>query len=408
MSISNHDLDPDLKLKDGVDHDVSEVPIPRAHPPIVFSSPKAFTHSFAARWKSVWTRSFILSLLAGQVVSLCITCTNVTTTELVNRGWTLSTTQGFFTYFTLFIVYTPYTIYQYGWKGWGKVILHDGWKYIILAASDVEGNFLVIKAYQYTDLLSCMLLDAWAIPICLFFSWLYMRTRYHWTQLLGVFICIGGLGMLVGSDELTGKSWQAVSKGKGDAFMIAGATLYGFTNATEEFFVRKRPLYEVVGQLGMWGLIINGIQSSALEWKGMKEVPWTGDIIGLLMAFTAAMLILYTVAPLLYRMASSAYFNLSLLSSDFYGLLFGLFLFHYRPYWLYFIAFAIVLVGLVTYFWHSRPEEQGISDPMAPSYVDRKHIGLRDAVTDEEQMAVPTLPREGSGPSNVGLVGQSK
>ena len=36
-----------------------------------------------------------------------------------------------------------------------------------------------------------------------------------------------------------------------------------------------------------------------------------------------AMFILYTVAPLLYRLASSAYFNLSLLSSDFYGLLFG-------------------------------------------------------------------------------------
>ena len=39
------------------------------------------------------------------------------------------------------------------------------------------------------------------------------------------------------------------------------------------------------------------------------------------------MFILYTVAPLLYRMASSAYYNLSILSSDFYGLLFGLFLF---------------------------------------------------------------------------------
>jgi solute carrier family 35 protein F1/2 len=35
------------------------------------------------------------------------------------------------------------------------------------------------------------------------------------------------------------------------------------------------------------------------------------------------MFTLYTVAPLLYRLASSAYFNLSLLSSDFYGLLFG-------------------------------------------------------------------------------------
>ena len=42
------------------------------------------------------------------------------------------------------------------------------------------------------------------------------------------------------------------------------------------------------------------------------------------------MFILYTVAPILYRMASSAYYNLSLLSSDFYGLLFGLFL-YVRP-----------------------------------------------------------------------------
>ena len=50
-------------------------------------------------------------------------------------------------------------------------------------------------------------------------------------------------------------------------------------------------------------------------------------IVGLLFAYTAAMFILYTVAPILYRMASSAYYNLSLLSSDFYGLLFGLFLF---------------------------------------------------------------------------------
>ena len=28
----------------------------------------------------------------------------------------------------------------------------------------------------------------------------------------------------------------------------------------------------------MWGFIINGIQASALEWKDMKQVPWTGDI----------------------------------------------------------------------------------------------------------------------------------
>lgn len=141
-------------------------------PPIEYSSPKAFAKSFAARWRSVWTKTFILSLLAGQVVSLCITCTSVTTTELVNRGWTLSTTQNFFTcvylwlpsyhvavllnifarYFSLFVIYTPYTIYKCkhihsfsdshlsddhidGFSGWGRLILKDGIKCTWVAAN---------------------------------------------------------------------------------------------------------------------------------------------------------------------------------------------------------------------------------------------------------------------------------
>jgi len=351
-----------------------------ARPEIDYSSVGALCSSTWRRFMSIWTRRFALSLLAGQIVSLCITCTNVTTEELTTRNWVLPTTQTFFLYFSIFSVYTPYTIYQYGFGGWLKVIYKDGWKYIILAACDVEGNFTVVKAYQYTNLLSCMLLDAWAIPVCMFFSYLYMRTRYHWTQILGVMICVTGLGLLVASDQLTNKDWQAVNKGKGDAFMILGATLYGFTNATEEFFVRKRPLYEVVGQLGMWGVIINGIQASALEHKQWKESTWSGENIGLLVAYTAAMFILYTVAPMLYRLASSAYFNLSLLSSDFYGLLFGLFLFHYQPYWLYFPSFAVVIVGLIVYFWHSTPEQQGKTDIQVPVYVTRRGGAVSEGV----------------------------
>jgi solute carrier family 35 protein F1/2 len=133
----------------------------------------------------------------------------------------------------------------------------------------------------------------------------------------------------------------------------------------------------------MWGFLFNGIQSAALEWKGMKEVPWDGATIGLLAAFTCSMIILYTVSPLLYRLASSAYYNLSLLSSDFYGLLFGLFLYHYRPFWLYFIAFAIVIAGLITYFWSSTPQDQGFLDPKAPDYVQRRRGG--PALTQDGQ-----------------------
>ncbi|KAG8917887.1 hypothetical protein FRC01_002154 [Tulasnella sp. 417] len=162
--------------------------------------------------------------------------------------------------------------------------------------------------------------------------------------------------------------------------MLVGATLYGFTNATEEKFVRTSPLYEVVGQLGMWGTLINGIQASGLEWKNMRDSTWNGETAGLLIAYTAAMLILYTIAPILYRMASSTYYNLSILSSDFYGLLFGLFLYHYRPYFLYFVAFPITIIGLIVYFWSLPLETQGKLNIQAPTYVEGRVTAHRGDV----------------------------
>jgi hypothetical protein len=60
--------------------DAAPVLIPPSRPPIDYSSAGAFFSSVGHRFSSIWTRRFVLSLLAGQVVSLCITCTNVTTT----------------------------------------------------------------------------------------------------------------------------------------------------------------------------------------------------------------------------------------------------------------------------------------------------------------------------------------
>ena len=45
----------------------------------------------------------------------------------------------------------------------------------------------------------------------------------------GILICVGGLGMLVASDQLTDKDYPAVNKVKGDFFMLGGATLYGIS-----------------------------------------------------------------------------------------------------------------------------------------------------------------------------------
>lgn len=350
-----------------------------SRPPISLTSPSTFARSICARFIAIWTPSFVRSILYGQVLSVALTFVSVLTTELVNRNWVLPSTQVFFSYASMFIVYTPYTVYKYGLKGWCKLLVHDGWKYLILTLGDFEAGYLYIKAFGYTDLMSCMLLDAWTIPVCMLVCWAVMHVRYHWTQILGVVICIGGLALLVTSDLLTGKNGNPTRSGEGDGFMLAASTLFGFVNAAEEFYVRRSPLYEVLGQMGLWGMVASSVQSLILERQKWKTSTWDGATAGLLMGNTISVFIIYTLQMMLFRVASSPYFNISLLTSDFYGLLFGLFLFRYSPYWLYFVAFAIVISGLVIYFWHATPEGQGTTKVELPKYLNTEiQAGMND------------------------------
>jgi hypothetical protein len=86
------------------------------------------------------------------------------------------------------------------------------------------------------------------------------------------------------SDFIVNGRSAAVNKPKGDGFMIAGAIMYGLSNGLEEFLVRDRPLYEVVGQLGFWGVLINGAQAAGLEshdW--IHTATWSGKASRLLL-----------------------------------------------------------------------------------------------------------------------------
>ena len=104
--------------------------------------------------------------------------------------------------------------------------------------------------------------------------------------------------------------------------------------------MRQSPLYEVLGQIGMWGTFIIGTQAAVLEHKAMMDVPWNGRIgkfcpplcqswtnhifgAGFLLAYTTAMFFFYTMTPIVFRLASSVFYNLSLLSANPFGLLFG-------------------------------------------------------------------------------------
>ena len=299
------------------------------------------------------TRDFWIILFFGQVLAICITGTNTLTTLLVIEGTSIPAFQTLFNYVLLNIIYTSYTWHRYGFKKWYRIILKDGWKYIILSFCDVQGNYFTVLAYRYTTILSAQLINFWAIVIVVAISFTFLRVRYHWAQMLGIFVCIGGMGLLLASDHITGSNGGDISSSnqlKGDLFALAGATFYGVSNVFEEWFVSERPLYEVIGQLGFWGMLINGVQAAIFDRHSFRTATWNGKVGGYLVGYTLILTFFYSLTPILYRLASAAFFNISLLTGNFWGVIIGIQVFHLHVHWMYPLAFTLIMVGHFVYY----------------------------------------------------------
>ncbi|KAL1639844.1 hypothetical protein SLS58_007588 [Diplodia intermedia] len=333
------------------------------------------------RWLNIQTtyfktRFFWYALVLGQVLALCITSTNTFSTLLSQKGTSIPAFQTFFNYVLLNLVYTPYTVYKYGWRGYGAMLVKDGWRYFILAFLDVEGNYFVVLGYRYATILSLQLINFFAIVVVVAVSLVCLRVRYHLTQYLGILICIGGMGILLASDSITGSAdaaGPAPDQLKGDLFALLGAALYGLTNTFEEFLVSKRPMYEVLGQLGLWAMFVNGVQAAIFDRPSFRSATWDSAVGGYMTGYTLILFLFYSLAPLLFRLASAAFFNISLLTGNFWGVIIGIRVFHYTVHWMYPIAFVLIIVGLFVYFlsesvlgeakkpWLGEAQEDGVA-----------------------------------------------
>lgn len=247
---------------------------------------------------------------------------------------------------------------------------------VILGFCDVEGNYFIVLAYRYTTMLSAQLINFWAIAVVVVVSFLFLKVRYHITQIIGILTCIGGMGVLIASDQITGSSDGNVSSGdqvKGDMFALIGATFYGLTNTAEEYFVSTRPVYEVLGQMAFFGMIINGAQAGIFDHDAFRDANWNGQVGGYLVGYTLCLSFFYCLAPLLFRLSSAAFFNISMLSMNFWGVVIGVKVFHYHIHWMYPIAFVLIIIGQLIYYlgrrvlgearkpWLGKNQERGVS-----------------------------------------------
>ncbi|KAI8086432.1 uncharacterized protein BX664DRAFT_265538 [Halteromyces radiatus] len=325
-------------------------------------------------------------VLLGQVLSLCITGTNVVTTKLSNDyGVSIPTTQTFLVYACLAIVYNSYAIYKRGIRGWLLQFWRRGIFYFILGFVDVEGNYFVVKSFGYTSMLSAMLLDCWSTPVCMILSFFFLKVRYRWVQYLGVFIALCGLGMLVASDVITGRNYDASDALKGDLFCLLGATLYGVSNVSEEYMARKHPLYEVIGMFTFFATFINLVQLFILERSEFSSLVGQPEAVGMIIVYTVCMFVLYSLAPVMFRLGSAVLYNLSILTSDFYGLIFGLGLFGYSVTVMYPFAYVIIIVGIAIYHIFPAPQPIMGSFDKETAEAERRQLFGLSPVNDIEQ-----------------------
>ena len=297
------------------------------------------------------SKQFWIVLLLSQALAVTVTGTNTLSGLLAGAGTSIPAFQTLFNYVLLNLIYTSTTIYKYGLRGWVNLIRKDGWKFFILAFMDVEGNYFTVLAYRYTTILSAQLINFWAIAVVVTISLIFLKVRYHVAQYVGILICCGGLGMLIASDHITGANGgKALDAVKGDLFALLGATFYGLSNVFEEFLVSKRPLYEVIGQLAFCGMFINAVQAAIFDRHSFQTATWNGKVGGYLTGFTLLLTWFYSATPVVFRMASAAFFNIGLLTGNFWGVIVGINVFHLHIHWMYPVAFVLIMCGHFVYY----------------------------------------------------------
>uniref|UniRef100_A0A0E0IF80 Uncharacterized protein n=1 Tax=Oryza nivara TaxID=4536 RepID=A0A0E0IF80_ORYNI len=279
-----------------------------------------------ARWMR---RDVLLGLALGQFVSLLITSTGFSSSELARRGINAPTSQSLLNYILLALIYGGILIYR------RQPLTIKWYYYLILGIIDVEANYIVVKSYQYTSLTSVMLLDCWSIPCVIILTWIFLKTKYGLRKFIGVGVCVAGLILVVFSDVHASDRAKGPNPLKGDLLVIFGSMLYACSNVTEEYLVKKSNRIELMAMLGLFGAVISGIQISVLERKELHSIKWNaGAICG------ATML------------------NLSLLTSDMWAVLIRIFAYHEKVDWIYFVAFAGTAAGLLIYSHKSSKEAE--------------------------------------------------
>uniref|UniRef100_A0A3B4H0X6 Info solute carrier family 35 member F2, like n=1 Tax=Pundamilia nyererei TaxID=303518 RepID=A0A3B4H0X6_9CICH len=212
-------------------------------------------------------RQLAKTLAMGQGLAGLI-CGTAITSQFLASNFHVNTPmlQSFLNYLLLTVTYTTMLLCRTGDGNFLQILKRRWWKYLLLGLVDVEANYTVVKAYQYTTITSIQLLDCFVIPVLMGLSWWILKARYRLIHSVAVCICLLGVGAMVGADLLAGRDQGSTSNILlGDGLVLLSASLYAVSNVCQEYTVKNLSRVEFLGMVGLFGTIISTIQMTAVR-----------------------------------------------------------------------------------------------------------------------------------------------
>ncbi|KAF2077602.1 hypothetical protein CYY_001065 [Polysphondylium violaceum] len=326
-------------------------------------------------------RKRLYGLALGQVMSIMIAGTGIFSQLLVVKyGVNIPTAQSTLNYVLLSLY--CFVLLKRGvlWE----TIKTKSIYFAPLALVDLEANYVVVKAYQYTTITSIMLLDCFTIPCVVVLSRIFLKTRYTFVHISAVVLSIAGMVILFISDLVQGESANGGSNPiLGDFLCLISSVLYSISNVGQEATVKKYDRITYLAMIGLYGSIFSGVQLAILERKELQTMAWSGGVIGYIVGFALCLFIMYSFAPIMMEVAGATLMNLSLLTSDIFGIFAAIFLFDRELSWLYFLSFVVIVSGLAIY---------NLSQPHA------KSSEVQNLISQDQQQQQTLTPNGASTP----------
>ncbi|XP_069004501.1 solute carrier family 35 member F2-like [Embiotoca jacksoni] len=317
--------------------------------------------------KEVFSWQLAKTLAMGQGLAALI-CGTAISSQYLATSYHMNTPmlQSLVNYMLLCVTYTSLLFCRTGDGNILQILRRKWWKYLLLALVDVEANYTVVKAYQYTTLTSVQLLDCFVIPVLMLLSWWVLKTRYRPVHYVAVCICLLGVGAMVGADLLAKRDQGSTSNILlGDGLVLLSASLYAVSNVCQEYIVKNLGRVEFLGMVGLFGSIIGTVQMVILERHEIAAIQWSWQVGLLFSAYGLCLYALYSCMPIVVKLSSATSVNLSLLTADLFSLFCGIFLFLYNFSVLYLISLVAILVGFIAF--NAVPTPADPTDPAASS-----------------------------------------